>query len=138
MTDVLPDEMVDNQGGCEKEKTGEKPAARQANSVSPPSQEPLPEQLMKEARFSNQEGFLCWKDCERHLMPELGHIHGREWLPVSAVTEWQQKLIEMVSKRREASIRCWRDGEEPKDVRVTQSVVADELALVLEVLGVKK
>ena len=95
----------------------------------------LPAELMKEAKTTRAIIF-DWnkiKDCT----PEDYVYEKLLWLPVSAVTKWQQKLIEMISKRRDESVLYSQNFEALQDVRITQSIVADELSWVLELFGVK-
>ena len=87
MTDVVPAERVDNQGGCEKEKSCSKNGqVPYLNDLPSPSQEPLPEQLMKEAKTTRAIIFDCIPEGSAYEKHEL-------WLPVSAVTKWYQGII---------------------------------------------
>ena len=103
-TDVLPAERVDNQGGCEKEKdrcntdlTNDLPKVVSKVRLISPSQEPLPEQLMKEAKTDGEVVDLFRISVHEKEIKAFRHgyvaVHEKKkWLPVSAVTEWLNKL----------------------------------------------
>ena len=69
---------------------------------------------------------------------EVIEEYKRLWLPVEVVEVENKRIVEIIEKWLQESIRCYKNKEEDKDVRVTQATVAGALTDVLRLLKGKK